>query len=80
MTVLPVNIDDDLIELLDAQAAESGKSRNEVLAAAIRRGLGGSHLAETMAAYRTGEEISESDAMALAKAELAAVRVERPTT
>lgn len=27
MTVLPVNVDDDLIELVDAQAAESGKSQ-----------------------------------------------------
>lgn len=37
MTVLPVNVDDDLIELVDTQAAESGKSRAEVLAAALRR-------------------------------------------
>lgn len=79
MTILPVNVDDDLVELLDAQAAESGQSRGEVLAAAIRRGLGGGRLAETMAAYRTGEEISEDEAMALAQAELAAARSERTT-
>lgn len=79
MTVLPVNVDDDLIALVDAQAAESGKSRAEILAAAIRRGLGGGRLAETLAAYRTGEEISEDDAMALAKAELAVARAERTT-
>lgn len=79
MTVLPVNVDDDLIELVEAQAAESGKSRAEVLAAALRRGLGGGRLAETLAAYRTGEEISEDDAMALAKAELAAARAEGTT-
>ena len=79
MTVLPVNVDDDLIELLDAQAAESGRSRSEVLAAAIRRGLGGGRLGQTLAAYRTGEEISEEDAMALAKAELAASQAERAT-
>lgn len=77
MTVLPVSVEDDLIELLDAQAAESGRSRSEVLAAAIRRGPGGGRLAETLAAYRTGEELSEDDAMVLAKAELAAVRAER---
>ncbi len=77
MTVLPVNVEDDLIELVDALAAESGRSRSEVLAAAIRRGLGGGRLAETLAAYRTGEKISEDGAMALAKAELAAVRAER---
>jgi len=79
MTVLPVNVDDDLIELVDAQAAESGKSRAEVLAAAIRRGLGGGRLAETLAAYRAGEDISEDNAMALANAELAAARAERTT-
>jgi len=50
-----------------------------VLAAAIRRGLGGGRLAQTLAAYRTGEEISEEDAMALAKDELAASRAERAT-
>ncbi|MGL4175682.1 MAG: ribbon-helix-helix protein, CopG family [Dermatophilaceae bacterium] len=79
MTILQVNVDDDLIELLDAQAAESGRPRSEVLAAAIRRGLGGGRLAETLESYRTGEEISEDDAMALAKAELAATRAERTT-
>ncbi len=77
MTVLPVTVDDDLIELLDAQAAESGRSRSEVLASAIRRGLGGGRLAETLASYRTGGDISEENAMALAKAELAAARAER---
>lgn len=79
MTELRFNVDDDLIELVDAQVVESGRSRSEVLAAALRRGLGGGRLAETLAAYRTGEEISEDDAMALAKAELAAARAERPT-
>lgn len=79
MTILPVNVDDDLVELLDAQAAQSGRSRGEVLAAAIRRGLGGGRLAKTMAAYRTGEEISADDAMALARSELAAIRSERAT-
>lgn len=74
MTALRFNVDDDLIDLLDAQAAESGGSRSEVLAAAIRRGLGGVRLAETVATYRTDEGISEDDAMALAKAELAAAR------
>ncbi|MGL5865181.1 MAG: ribbon-helix-helix protein, CopG family [Dermatophilaceae bacterium] len=79
MTVLPVTVDDDLIELLDAQAAEPGRPRSEVLAAALRRGLGGGRVAETLGSYRTGEEISEDDAMALAKAELAAARAERTT-
>lgn len=79
MPVLPISVDDDLIELVDAQAAESGKSRAEVLAAALRRGLGGGRLAETLTAYRTQEEIAEDDAMALAKTEFAAARAERTT-
>ncbi|WP_340538262.1 ribbon-helix-helix protein, CopG family [Nocardioides sp. GXZ039] len=79
MTVLPVNLDDDLIELLDAQAAASGTSRSEVLAAAIRRGLGGGRLAQTLAAYRIESEIGEDDALALAKAEIAAARAESNT-
>lgn len=79
MAELRVDVDDDLTELLDAQAAESGRSRSEVLAAAIRRGLGGGRLAETLAAYRIAPEMSEDAAMALAKAELAAARAKRPT-
>lgn len=54
-----------------------GRSRTKVLAAAIRRGLGGGRLAETLGTYRTGEDISEDDALTLAQAELAAARAER---
>lgn len=79
MSVVLVNIDDDLIALLDAQAAESGRSRGEVLTAVIRRGLGGRQLAETSRSYRTGEQISEVDAMALTRSELAASRTEPAT-
>jgi hypothetical protein len=50
-----------------------------VLAAAIRRGLGGGRLAVTLASCRSGAEISEDDAMVLAQAELEAARAERPT-
>lgn len=45
MTVLPVNVDDDAIELLDAQAFQSGRSRSEEPAAASRRGLSCGRLA-----------------------------------
>jgi len=39
MSTVPVEVDDDLLKLADAQAADSGKPRSEVLAAALRRGL-----------------------------------------
>jgi hypothetical protein len=39
-----------------------------------RGARGGGQLAETLAAYRTGEDMSEDGAMALAAAELAATR------
>jgi len=77
MAELLVTLDDDLIELLDAQVAESGRPRSEVLAAAIRSGLGGGRLAETLAAYRTGEQIPEDEAMALATAEREAAHYDR---
>ncbi|MGH3260468.1 MAG: hypothetical protein ACRDNS_00590 [Trebonia sp.] len=41
MTTVPVEVDDELLKLADAQAAEAGRPRSDVLAAALRRGLGG---------------------------------------
>lgn len=41
------------------------------------RDTGDSGLAETLDSFRTGEEISEDDAMSIAGAELAAARDER---
>jgi hypothetical protein len=77
MTTVPVEIDDDLLKIVDAQAAESGKPRSEVLAAALRRGLGGGRLGRTLADARKDPSLSEDEALALAKSELAAARGER---
>lgn len=77
MTTVPVEVDDELLKLADAQAAEAGRSRSEVLAAAVRRGLGGGQLSRLFAEARMGTEFSEDEAMELAKSELAAMRAER---
>jgi hypothetical protein len=77
VTTVPVEVDDALLKLADAQAAETGRPRSEVLAAALRRGLGGGQLERLLAAARTGPELSEDEAMELAKSELAAMRAER---
>ena len=79
MSTVPVEIDDDLLTLADAQAADSGKPRSEVLAAALRRGLGGGQLSQVLAANSAGASLSEEDSLALAKSELGAARADRRT-
>ncbi len=79
MTTVPVEVDDDLLKLADVQAADSGKPRSEVLAAALRRGLGGGQLNRILAANSAGASISEEDSLALAKSELASARADRRT-
>ncbi|MEP7020675.1 MAG: hypothetical protein ABI808_08490 [Pseudonocardiales bacterium] len=77
MTTVPVEVDDELLKLADAQAAEAGRPRCEVLAAALRRGLGGGQLRRLLAEARKGPELSEDEAVELAKSELAAMHAER---
>jgi hypothetical protein len=79
MSTVPIEVDDDLLKLADAQAADSGKPRSEVLAAALRRGLGGGRLGQILAANSAGASPSEEEALALAKAELGAARADRRT-
>lgn len=79
MSTVPVEVAEDLLKLADAQAADSGKPRSEVLAAALRRGLGGGGLGQILAANSVGERLSEEEALALAKAELGAARADRRT-
>jgi hypothetical protein len=80
VTTVPVEVDDELLKLADAQAAETGRPRSEVLAAALRRGLGGGQLSRLLTQARKGPELSEDEAMELAKSELAAMRAERRRT
>ncbi len=79
MSTVPVEVDEDLLKLADAQAADSGKPRSEVLAAALRRGLSGGRLGQVLAANSAGASLSEEDAQALATSELGAARADRRT-
>jgi hypothetical protein len=77
MTTVTFQVDDDLLQLADVKAAESGQPRDAVLAAALRRGLGGGQFARLLTQARRGPQILEDDAMALAQSELKAMRAER---
>lgn len=79
MSTVTVQVDDDLLKLADAQAAHCGKPRGEVLAAALRRGLGGGRLGQTLAANSAEASLSEEEAVALAQTELGAERAGRRT-
>lgn len=77
MSTVPVEVDDDLWKVADAQAAGSGKLRGEVLAAALRRGLGGGQLSQVLIANGQDPSLSEDEALALAKSELKAAHAQR---
>jgi hypothetical protein len=77
MSTVPVEVDAELLKLADAQAAESGKPLGEVLAAALRRGLGGGRLNRILPTNEYGASLTEDEALALAKSELKAARAKR---
>ena len=77
MTTVTLQLDDDLLDLADEQAANSGQPVAVVLAAALRRGLGAGQLTCLLSDARRGQSLSEDEAMALAGAELSALRAER---
>ncbi|MBE7188190.1 hypothetical protein [Jatrophihabitans endophyticus] len=77
MSTVPVEVDAELLKLADAQAANSGRARGDVLAAALRRGLGGGRLSQILSTSGQDASLSEEEAMALAKSELEAARAQR---
>ena len=77
MTTVPVDVDERLLKLADEQAAASGKPRSELLAAALRRGLGGGRLSEIVERNLKDTSLTDDEALALANAELKATRAER---
>lgn len=77
MSTVPVEVDAELSKLADAQAAKSGRGRDEVLAAALRRGLVGGQLSRLLDEAPKGTQLAENDAVELANTELAAMRAER---
>lgn len=77
MTTVRVEVDERLLKIADEQATESGRPRSEVLAAALRRGLGGGRLSEIVEANLKDSSLTDEQALALANAELKAMRAER---
>lgn len=77
MGTVEIRLDDDLLALVDERAAASGRSRDEVIAEAVRRQLEGGQLGEILASARARSGLSEDEAMRLAIAEQKAYRAER---
>ena len=78
MTVsMQVSLDDDLAALVAARAEFTGLRQDQVVASAIRRGLGGGRLTQILNQARKDTSLSNEEAMNLAIAEQKVVRVER---
>lgn len=74
-----IKIDQELLRWVDDQASRSGRSRDEVVEEAVRRGRqAGRSLVETASAVWERSDLTGQEAMALARAETEAVRAERP--
>lgn len=74
-----IEIDQELLRWVDEQALRSGRSRDEVVEEAVRRGRqAGRSLVEVASAVWERSDLTGQEAMALARAETEAVRAERP--
>lgn len=75
-----VSLDDDLAALVAARSADTGRPQDEVIAWALRRGLGGGRLTQILDRGRQDSTLSEDEAMELAISEQKAVRASRQTS
>ncbi|MGB4777358.1 hypothetical protein [Microbacterium sp.] len=73
MSVIQVQLDADVERLVDAQVAASGRSRDAVIAAALRRGLGGGRLRAILDGGRI-TAVNEDEATRIASDEVVAAR------
>jgi metal-responsive CopG/Arc/MetJ family transcriptional regulator len=72
-----IEIDQELLRWVDEQATRSGRSRDEVLEEAVRRGREvGRSLLEVASDVWERSDLTGQQAMALARAETKAVRIE----
>jgi metal-responsive CopG/Arc/MetJ family transcriptional regulator len=72
-----IEIDQELLRWVDEQATRSGRSRDEVLEEAVRRGREvGRSLVEVASDVWERSDLTGQQAMALARAETKAVRIE----
>lgn len=78
MSTVQIQLDADLERLVAAQVAGSGRTRDAVIAAALRRGLGGGRLRAILDEGRIAA-VSEEEASRIAADEVAAARAERRT-
>ena len=77
MSTVEIELDADLERLVDAQVAGSGRPRDAVIAAALRRGLGGGRLRAILDASRTATAANDDDASEIALADVRARRAEQ---
>ncbi len=77
MSRVEIKLEDDLLELGDERAAVLGKTRDEVIAEAVRRQLDGRQLPEIIEAARKRSGLSAEEAMQLAIAEQKGYRTSR---
>ena len=74
-----IEIDQELLRWVDEQATRSGRSRDEVLEEALRRGRqAGRSLVEVASEVWERSDLTGQQAMALARAETEAARTEHP--
>lgn len=79
MSTVQIRLDADLERLVAARVAGSGRPRDAVIAAALRRGLGGGRLRAILDEGRIAA-VSEAEAARIASGEVAAARAERRTS
>lgn len=74
-----LEVDEGLLDAAQAEARRTGRSEAEVVELALRQRFGQSHgsVAERVWARNTSEELTEAEALELARSELEAMRRER---
>jgi metal-responsive CopG/Arc/MetJ family transcriptional regulator len=77
MSMLQIELDEELLARIEQRAARSGKPRSEVIAEALRRELEGGRLREILDSAGGLDRLSEDEAMQLAISELKASRAQR---
>lgn len=77
MSTIEVKLDEELLALVDQEAARSGRPRGAIIADAVRQQLRHGNLRDLLAQSRQRSGLSEEEAMRLAISELDAHRRER---
>ena len=78
MTTVTLELDDDVVRALEAEATRSGRPSHEIVSAAVRKYVGTDIL--TVLRERPGGTMGEEEGMQLALDEIRAMREERRET